>query len=334
MGSLRGSRLGLILSVLGLSAAARAAGTLEELKSAGWDRSVPQIETLRARLQGARGAATPDGGGDVQPRHESNPAVHQWIVVQARSIWSVPELEARLPAAWSDAVADLDRAPLTCGARMEDAETDMSRFALCGGHPYCEHFWDPAKGDAAGLFFLRRWDSAYVRAQKLWDGRVLPLYRAGRKDEAYYWLGRVAHLLADVSVPAHAHRDFHPFWESYERYLVELEDGAYNFKRWTGSGAPAAADSLRELFLSMAGLAAGFDSARAAGTLPGNSVGHNGAWEKQGRISRHYNVSYAECRRQADVLMPAAFQHMAGLYRLFWTRTHPSQPTPGVRSGS
>ena len=319
----RSLRSVVVLAVLGLGAAARAAGSMEELKSSGWERSGLQFETLRARLQESQDVAPPAGAGDVQPRHETDPAVHQWIIFQARSIWSAAELDARLPAAWSDSVADLDRAPLTYGARMEDAETDMARYALCGGHPYCGHFWDPAKGDAAGLFFFRRWDSAYIRAQKLWDVRVLPLYRAGRKDEAYYWLGRVAHLLADMSVPAHAHRDFHPLWESYERSLVERGQGDYNFKRWTGSGAPAPAASLRELFLSLAGLSAGFDSAHAAGTMPGHSVGHNGAWEKQGRISRHYNVSYAECRRQADVLMPAAFQHMAGLFKLFWTQTHP-----------
>jgi hypothetical protein len=76
----------------------------------------------------------------------------------------------------------------------------------------------------------------------------------------------------------------------------------------------------------MANLAAKFDSAHAAGSEPGHHVGHNGAWEKQGRVYRHYNVSLDECRKQAGVLVPAAFRHMAGLYRLFWKQTHPQSP--------
>jgi len=308
---------------LGVGAGARAQSTLEELKSTDLERYAPEFQTLCARLEEPR-APAPQDDGAVHLRHETDPAVHQWILFQAKGIWSVAELDARLPAGWSDAIESLDQAPLTHGARMEDEETDMAHFALCGGHPYCNHFWDPTKGDNAGLFLLRQWDSAYIHAQKLWDEQVLPLYRAGKKDEAYYWLGRVAHILGDLSVPAHTHRDIHPLWESFEKYMVEREQGAYNFKRWTGSGAPVEAASLHDLFLSMARLANEFDSAHVAGSLPGNYVGHNGAWEKQGGSFGHYSVSYAECRRQADVLMPAVYRHMAGLYKLFWKQTHPS----------
>jgi outer membrane protein assembly factor BamB len=56
------------------------------------------------------------------------------------------------------------------------------------------------------------WDSAYRLAQDLWDNKVIKLYREGKWennqvkiDQSYYWLGRVAHLLADITVPAHVH---------------------------------------------------------------------------------------------------------------------------------
>lgn len=51
-----------------------------------------------------------------------------------------------------------------------------------------------------------RWESARQRGLRLWKEKVLPYYFSGApegKARAYYWLGRVAHLLADVAVPAH-----------------------------------------------------------------------------------------------------------------------------------
>lgn len=51
-----------------------------------------------------------------------------------------------------------------------------------------------------------RWESARQRGLRLWKEKVMPYYTGVRPDgkaRAYYWLGRVAHLLADVAVPAH-----------------------------------------------------------------------------------------------------------------------------------
>lgn len=91
---------------------------------------------------------------------------------------------------------------------------------------FFEHFWDPDRPDAGGLAAYdqgledptinggERLASSYRKAQELWDTRVICRY-AGRdrhgascpvdRDEAYYWLGRVAHLLEDLTVPAHVH---------------------------------------------------------------------------------------------------------------------------------
>ncbi|MEK7649647.1 MAG: MopE-related protein [Patescibacteria group bacterium] len=51
-------------------------------------------------------------------------------------------------------------------------------------------------------------ETALSRARSLWS-HALNLYRAGNKREAYYVLGRVAHLLSDLTVPAHVHSDVH-----------------------------------------------------------------------------------------------------------------------------
>ena len=103
-----------------------------------------------------------------------------------------------------------------------------------GLNGFLEHFWNPdfpKKAPsgleqrpynclvAGGLYNLglpnfledffpscgENFDSNYRLAQDLWDNKVIPFYRDGRISEAYYWLGRVAHLLSDMGVPAHVH---------------------------------------------------------------------------------------------------------------------------------
>jgi hypothetical protein len=91
---------------------------------------------------------------------------------------------------------------------------------------FFEHFWDPDQPNVGGAAEYdqgfsdptvndgERLPSSYRKAQAIWDTRVICGY-TGRdrhgticsvdKNEAYYWLGRVAHLLEDLSAPAHVH---------------------------------------------------------------------------------------------------------------------------------
>lgn len=125
------------------------------------------------------------------------------------------------------------------GSRMEDAFVQGGSYvfqgrvfndedgpeAYCsvrgtvGGRPYCTHYWFDSGGAAGSNMFgatnsdpdaviglvqpTRRWDSLWDRAVKLWNGKVLPYYAKGDYPQAYYWLGRTAHLLADAGVPQH-----------------------------------------------------------------------------------------------------------------------------------
>ena len=102
---------------------------------------------------------------------------------------------------------------------------------------WMEHFWNPdvpnvdnylgsngycgsnyTDGYNKGLVFNGApYDSTYRLAQDLWDNKVIRLYKEGKQEnnpdkikEAYYWLGRVAHLLTDMTVPAHVHLLAHP----------------------------------------------------------------------------------------------------------------------------
>jgi hypothetical protein len=125
----------------------------------------------------------------------------------------------------------------------------------CGPSPnngYFEHFWNPdvpsaggydcaalggtynrglkkILGIAAPANMESHFDSSYQLALDYWQNRILPKYRDGEKAEAYYWLGRVAHLLEDLTVPAHVLDDPHGFkaligCDYYEDYFKREQD--------------------------------------------------------------------------------------------------------------
>ncbi|MBI4668880.1 MAG: hypothetical protein HY747_06805 [Elusimicrobia bacterium] len=292
------------------------------------------------------GKEEPDAGASpcATPLHSTTPPVHQWLVYQAKFIWSNPEIDSFLPSEWSNDSGSLDSFPILYGTKHEDTETSDVWAGCCpprqGCRPYCNHFWNADGGPDDGLYACwngawdgancerKHWDSAYRRAQKLWDEEVLPRYNSGDKAAAYYWLGRIAHLLGDISVPAHVHKDVH-ISDSYEHYMAERNGDVpndYNFKQWKAGGsgyAPAPGDSLYDLFYDMAEITDDFDSNDSSGDLPEHREGHAGAWETQHGAWGWHDVSYAECRRHGNVLMPEAMKHLAGVYRLFWETTHP-----------
>jgi subtilisin family serine protease len=83
------------------------------------------------------------------------------------------------------------------------------------------HFWDPDAGYNAGLRtiilepflntpLLREPDSNLTQAEQWWKD-ALQAYRStpSKPALAYYYLGRVVHLLGDLAVPEHVHNDLH-----------------------------------------------------------------------------------------------------------------------------
>lgn len=115
------------------------------------------------------------------------------------------------------------------GVEFRDEEAQYygpcSEYMLAGKkHTYCNHYFfidsflaggpegacgsnilDATNPDCGGPGAFR-WESARQRGLRLWREKVMPYYNSDAPDakaRAYYWLGRVAHLLADVSVPAH-----------------------------------------------------------------------------------------------------------------------------------
>ncbi|MCK5140292.1 MAG: carboxypeptidase regulatory-like domain-containing protein, partial [Thermodesulfovibrionia bacterium] len=89
---------------------------------------------------------------------------------------------------------------------------------------YLWHYWDPDESYDTGLYeFIG--GSALQRAQEynLFENAIH--YYVNKLDKAlsYYLLGRIAHLLMDMSVPAHTLLDAHPPWDP-DRYEEVTKD--------------------------------------------------------------------------------------------------------------
>jgi len=101
------------------------------------------------------------------------------------------------------------------------------------------HFWDaddpdlnnPSDGSVSCTS-----PNAWQKAHVLW-GMALGEYHSGDIATAYEYLGHVAHLLADMSVPSHAHEDPHPYADAYEDWFT-TQHTALSSSEW---------DSLQEM---------------------------------------------------------------------------------------
>ena len=72
--------------------------------------------------------------------------------------------------------------------------------------------------------------SAITVAEKLWK-HALYYYRNGNKDLAYYYVGRIVHLLTDMGCPPHVHNDPHPISDSYEEVMGQVEANGTTVKK-------------------------------------------------------------------------------------------------------
>lgn len=156
---------------------------------------------------------------------------------------------------------DIVAAPLELIGDIDEFDVQFGCLPKCddeGG--YFKHFWDPDLPSVSGYkcntigggynsglvldstntdvlfqFLCGNYDSAYRLAQDYWDRLVIPYYTGKtkngqphliNKDRAYYWLGRIAHLITDMCVPAHVHNDPHSVLyphgdDSFEDYMKE-----------------------------------------------------------------------------------------------------------------
>ena len=229
---------------------------------------------------------------------------------------------------------------------------------------YLNHFYNPNNDNETNMLCLPIgfcYTSAYERAEYLFNLSVYHYINKSNKELSYYYLGRVAHLLEDVSVPAHTHLDAHwgPFGDdSYEDYM------AVHFREYNISSLMDYINT-NNLILGEVSSSLGYESGYGVFATPnsndmlegGSSINNEdnfislnnslfslfydmaeisddfdsddvcGEVDECRRILGcdilgHCDVNEGNCSEIGDVLMPSAMRHVAGLYRLFWITTH------------
>jgi len=82
---------------------------------------------------------------------------------------------------------------------------------------FYHHFWevDSYHEGAFNDGLVATKHSAWTVSNDFW-AFAIDQYKKGNKDKAYYYLGRVVHLLEDMGCPPHVHNDAHPSSAPYE----------------------------------------------------------------------------------------------------------------------
>ncbi len=98
------------------------------------------------------------------------------------------------------------------GAFKEDY-WQFSKFAI--GLPVLAHFYSPEK--KRGFLFFRNAKNHGINLFK----KAIRLYKENKKSKAFYYLGRAAHILADMATPAHTNLVSHFFkGDKFEQYAL------------------------------------------------------------------------------------------------------------------
>jgi len=221
-----------------------------------------------------------EADGDVVVLYKVEPPVHQWIAFQAyKKLPEGPlkdEIHGYLPTSSSDPyyLPGFD----TSGWSNNYNSFYISLRALIEGaweedKPFIEgrwmaHYWNPDGGYDDGLYI--GFKSALQKAQEdLWQDAI-STYNNDQTAQAYYLLGRIAHLLMDMSVPAHTLLDEHPIEDRYEEFTGDNYKNITSSSPNTGipSGLPSYPqstptsydDDLTKLFYNFAEKSDDFDS--------------------------------------------------------------------------
>jgi len=308
-------------------------------------------------LRHAEPAASPGLLADVAHARDAGKEVHQWIVIEAFDFYDSQFVGSELgnyvgygsPSQWlGNSTSDHGNSNIAEGTHDED-----------NGINWMNHF--VAGGDGGELYDgLSVWDSAYERAgvtTNFW-GSAIGAY-GSNKSAAYYNLGRVAHLLTDMTVPAHVHLDEHPLFDTYE---VELaENDSYNghnvwFKQYTSataSGQIRSYANLEQIFRETVDYTEDYDSDDengdygTGGAFSSSRLADLGLTQrhKPGQVDRSDNswglhggifctaMSGGELRILADDLMPWAIEQIASLYGLFYSQVDGTDPVVFAVSG-
>ncbi len=297
------------------------------------------------------------GPDDGESAEDSGP-VHQWLTYNAYLFYDSQFADSELVdfiGDWQDYGSKHHRTngddnDVIEGAFDEDVSKPTTYILDNGFHwdivpqnplgqdiPYYRHF--VAGGDGDELYTgWGGYASAVTQAGDYWQDYVLDNYLT---DEAlsYYYLGHVAHLLEDMTVPAHVHNDEHPIRDAYEYTMGEYS----NYLLWGyGDGLRAQPVGLIDMPADLVSLfqetidyteeypsddCDGDDEPGIANTGEHRPdlVSRSGGFTGDGAILDA--SSYNEMTIIADDLMPWAIEQVAALFRLFYGYIDDTAPT-------
>jgi hypothetical protein len=187
--------------------------------------------------------------------------------------------------------------------------------------------------------------SAWQQAEHYWNGwgtftGLAARYQSGQKASAYYYLGHVAHLLEDMTVPAHVHGDEHALSpDSYERSMGVCD----NYQLWGVDGNVRASPmgsvslpvSLQDLFRVTADYTEEYDSNDVWGDdesgIPNTGRHRPDLVSSAGGFTGDntdldVTTPPNEITVLGDDLMPFAIEKTAALYRLFYSAVDATWP--------
>ena len=298
-------------------------------------------------------------GPDDDQTVEGNGPVHQWLTYNAflfyNSQFSDSEL-AQFIGAWQDYGSkhhrtNRDNNDVIEGAFDEDVSAPI--FLDGGFHwdivpqnplgqsvPYEQHF--VAGGDGGEIYTgWGGYASAVTQALSYWQQYVLGTYPAN-EALSYYYLGHVAHLLEDMTVPAHVHNDGHPFRDAYEYTVGEHSNyllwGYGDGVRTSPTGPIGTPSDLVSLFQQTIDYTEEYPSNGQngedepdipnAGLHRPDLVSRTGGFTGDGAVLNASSDN--EIAVLADDLMSWAMEKTAALFRLFYSLVDTTAPVVGL----
>ena len=300
----------------------------------------PDVEKIEVPPVGPGVAVTASAHAEDPVEDQHNPVVHMAIARLAYRLYVSQYDGGELGRYIGDYSSDQPppgHDTVVAGAFEED-KPRKSPFGDAA--PVMRHFWDLRLGDARGL---AGFDSSVNRAQKFWTGGfgldggydehwstndgalrgtmgrgAVELHARGEKGKAYWYLGHIAHLIQDLTVPAHAHLWPHPAkMDAYEHYVK----ARYRERTGVPGGAVESFATPYELFRRTGEITLRYDAGVGSGPLKGKDGTADAGRRRAGGFSD------AELAEEADVLYALSVKRVAALFLLFYKAVDKTAPS-------
>jgi len=153
--------------------------------------------------------------GDYHADYAVNPPVHQYLSYQSYLL-----LDEEVKAEFENYIgSEVECIENSCGDVSIGSTITEGAYEEDLVGRWMEHFLDPDTGDG-----LAGWDSADEKARELYNFSIVNYFNESTRNLSFYYLGRTAHILEDMGVPAHANLDIHSGiglcdGDDYENYI-------------------------------------------------------------------------------------------------------------------